>query len=332
MFLSEMSAPAALQMPAATHRFGQSQQPNDSAYNLAFNTSITFEAACLQRPKLQRQWPAYLRHGLDDREGNVADILTRLDWLSLGNAKVVEVSRHSLMKGYSQAEASSFGGAQAGARSVNIASTLSELYPDLHFIVQMGGPPHATGGNLAANSMVDGTGLFPNPNTIFSSPSTPDASGRSEPTNPPSHRITVQQRTVGSPQSVPDAAVYIIQLPSTSPGMTVEASLAQTTAELRAHMGVLRANNFATLVLTARLLPEPGSVDPTVEATARVRDLSLVQLANGREIEAAEIENLLDSVRDSAGRLVPVNKLRSRNNATVAFEIRYQASSDLADL
>jgi hypothetical protein len=40
---------------------------------------------------------------------------------------------------------------------------------------------------------------------------------------------------------------------------------------------------------------------------------------------------MLNSVRDSLGRLVLVSKLCSGNNATVAFEIRYQAYADRHD-
>lgn len=92
MFLSETAAPAAMHMAAATQRFGQSQRPHESAYNVALNTSTTFVNMCEQRSKLQRQWPAYLRHAMGDVELSVTDVLTCFDWLSLGNATVVEVS------------------------------------------------------------------------------------------------------------------------------------------------------------------------------------------------------------------------------------------------
>lgn len=92
MFLSEIAAPTALQMAVATQRFGHSQRPDQSAYNVAFNTSATFASACDQRSKLQQQWPAYLRYGTGDVDASVTDILTCLDWLSLGNVSVVEVS------------------------------------------------------------------------------------------------------------------------------------------------------------------------------------------------------------------------------------------------
>lgn len=127
-------------------------------------------------------------------------------------------------------------------------------------------------------------------------------------------------------QSVHDAAVYILHLPHASPEVPSHDLLARTTAELRAHIGVLctNRNSSATLVLTARLLPEPGTVDANVEATARLRDLCLAQLANGRELDPSEVMDTLNSVSDRTGRLVLVNTLRSRNNATVAFEIRCQ--------
>jgi AraC-like DNA-binding protein len=96
MFLSGTAAPAALQMAAATQRFGHSQRPNESAYNVAFNTSATFASACEQRPKLQRQWPAYLRYGTGDVGDCVTDILAAyLDPLRLGNATVVEVNPYT---------------------------------------------------------------------------------------------------------------------------------------------------------------------------------------------------------------------------------------------
>jgi hypothetical protein len=91
MFLAETAAPTALQMSAATQRHGQSERANETAYTVAFNTSQTFQNACEQRLKLQRQWPAFLRCAGDLDDG-VAELLGRLDWQSLGNACIVDVS------------------------------------------------------------------------------------------------------------------------------------------------------------------------------------------------------------------------------------------------
>lgn len=79
------------------------------------------------------------------------------------------------------------------------------------------------------------------------------------------------------------------------------------------------------MILTPRPLPEPSAVHSEVEASARLRDLTLMQLANEREIELAEWINLLSSVSDSMGRLVVVNKIQSRESTVVLLEVRYQA-------
>jgi hypothetical protein len=129
-------------------------------------------------------------------------------------------------------------------------------------------------------------------------------------------------------QAVQDAAVYILRVPPTSLELPSRLLLERIYVELKAHIAVLRANSSATLVLTAHLLPEFGAVDPDVEAGARLRDLSLAQLANDREIESSEVMEVLNSVRDDRGRLVLVNKLRFRNNAAVAFEIHYQEDAE----
>ena len=98
MFHSETAAPAALHMAAATRRFGESQRPHESAYNIALNTSITFADMCDQQSKLQRQWPAYLHHALNG-DSSVTELLTCFDWLGLGSAIVVEVLEISLITG-----------------------------------------------------------------------------------------------------------------------------------------------------------------------------------------------------------------------------------------
>ncbi|KAF7514171.1 hypothetical protein GJ744_004496 [Endocarpon pusillum] len=274
MFLAETAAPIALQMAAATQRHGDSNRPNESAYTLAFNTSQTFQSACEQRTKLQRQWSAYLRCA--DTGDSFTELLGRLDWRSLGNACIVDV----------------------GAHSTETATALAERYPALHFIVQMSEPALANGAMEVANAKET------------------------------SLRITVQERAPGALQTVRDAAVYILRLPAPSPGVPSHALSTRILAELRAHLGLLRANTSVTLILVPRLLPEPGTVDPDVEATARLRDLSRLQLANEREMEMEELVAIVNSVHDSMGWLVVVNKLRSHNSATVALGVKYQAYAD----
>ena len=144
-----------------------------------------------------------------------------------------------------------------------------------------------------------------------------------------SPRITVQKRSPGTPQPVKDAAVYILHLPMPSPVVPSHSLPASILAELRAHLGVLRANNTSiNLIVASRVLPEPGTVESDVEAMVRLRDLSRLQLANEREMEMGELVEIVNSVQDSIGRLVVVNKLRSRHSATVALGVKYQAYTD----
>ena len=93
MFLAHTAAPTALKMAAATKRQGASDLPaQETAYSLAFKTPQTFQATREQQVKLQRRWLAYARCEGDVNE-NVTELLSQLDWLSLGNACIVDVSR-----------------------------------------------------------------------------------------------------------------------------------------------------------------------------------------------------------------------------------------------
>lgn len=136
-------------------------------------------------------------------------------------------------------------------------------------------------------------------------------------------RITVHSRAPAATQLVKDAAAYIIRLTTPSTSLA-----AQIIPELNAHLSVLRSNRLATLILAPPLLPEPGTVDPDVEAMARLRDLCCLQLHNECELELDELIDMVTSVRDSRGQLVVVNKLRSSDGATMALGIKYHAFAD----
>ncbi|KAL5341614.1 histidine phosphatase superfamily [Aspergillus crustosus] len=275
MFLASTATPAALQMPAATQRFGQSLRANETAFNLAFNTPVTFASTTEQRPRIQRQWPAFLRYGTKDVDDRVTDLLSRLDHFRRGSTTIVEV----------------------GARSLTRATTLTNLYPSLRIIVQIAPPSTSSNGWSSPirpsspcskhDDLSPLAALTTNPNTNGSTTSIP--------------RVTLQERAHATPQPISDASVYILHLPSPSPTTPFGTLAARIIAELRAHLDILRANPSTTLILTPRLLPDPGAVNPDIEATARLRDLSLLQLANEREIELAELLNIIGTVSDSLG-------------------------------
>ena len=138
----------------------------------------------------------------------------------------------------------------------------------------------------------------------------------------------IQHRTPGALQNVENAAVYILHLPGPSLSTLSTSLAAQITAELRVHFNILRANSSVTLVLVARLLPEPGTMDADVEALTRMHDLWLLQMTNNRALEISQLLELIDGVRDGAGRLVVVHKLSSRRHSTVALEVQIRPLSD----
>lgn len=93
MFLAERAAPTAMHMTTATQRHGHADTNSDSggsAYSIAFNTTQPFESACMEQPRLQRQYAAYSQHAGSTTDGFV-ELLSRLNWRSIGNACVVEV-------------------------------------------------------------------------------------------------------------------------------------------------------------------------------------------------------------------------------------------------
>ncbi|KAE9364955.1 nonfunctional aflatoxin co-regulatory protein [Stipitochalara longipes BDJ] len=276
MFLADTAAPTALHMASATKRYGQPENPTESSYSVAFNTPQPFLLACEQRPKLRRQWPAYLRYISDEVDDEAsAELLGRLDWFNLGNALIVDV----------------------GARSASYVSILAQRYPLLRFVVQV-----SEAESLSSNQPIN---------------------------NQLNERISVQKRVNGLPQTLKDAAVYMVRL--TLPALTTSSAQlrAQILAELRAHLGVLSANLASTLILEIRVLPESKTVDPCVEAKARVLDLSLLQFGSDTSLEMSELTDLVYSVQNNgSGRLVVFKKLSSCNSPLVVLGVKYKASPD----
>ncbi|EME38896.1 toxin biosynthesis regulatory protein-like protein [Dothistroma septosporum NZE10] len=293
MFLSETLAPSALHMSLATKRHGRTHQTDQCAFNTAFNTKASFADSLGRRPRLQRQWPSFSRYAIADDEAGVEDVMTRLDWLSLGEATVVDVC----------------------AKTASLATALTSKYPSLRFVVQSEEQcqNHTWSRSLSATKLHNGLSTPPESDT-----------GPAARAAKASERLELQQRALGSPQNVTNAAVYILRLGTASPFTSWHKLRAQATAELSAHADILRKEHGSRLILVTRTLPKPGEVETTVEAMARFRDLTLMQLANVRELETSEVVELLNSVHIEGGCLVLTNELRTRNSGMIAFEATYQ--------
>lgn len=192
------------------------------------------------------------------------------------------------------------------SRSVSDVAVLVNRFPALKFIVQL------------ANATTTGkSSLSP----LESSAGAIDPCDSSE-------RVTIQERTPGSPQTITDAAVYLLRVPSPSTGGSVfndrESLRRYIHSELTAHFDVLRTNPAVKFVLSFRPLPEAKCVDPHIEAMARARDLAKMALTNGGDLELREVLDIVEGVHDDQGRLAVINKIQCQNSATVVLSIRYQ--------
>jgi len=153
VFAGDIVGPAALYMPSAsaTQRFfssssssstssssrhhnnissgnssgsgGGSGNGNETAYNLALGTTRSFHAARLDRPKLARQWSAYLTHAAGVHgDDEIVQVFSRLSWSNLGSASIVEVSPFlpSSFQGRMAAYLGTLGGELGGGGSSGI--------------------------------------------------------------------------------------------------------------------------------------------------------------------------------------------------------------------
>jgi hypothetical protein len=190
---------------------------------------------------------------------------------------------------------------QVGARSTTMASALAECYPSLKLVVQLSTSPDPD----------------PAPTELDS-------------------RIVVQSRPWASPQTVRDAAVYALRVPYDFPVVSASAQTrpARLRAELEAHLGVLRENDAARLIFTTRLLPchsdtaddkQGNDLQPGLDAAkGLVFDMSLLQLADDRELEVADLRELVRSVGDGNGHLELEDKLQVHSaSRDRAFEVRF---------
>jgi hypothetical protein len=204
-------------------------------------------------------------------------------------------------------------------QSTALAIALARLFLSLRFVVQTSDSPLSLHGSRSSVSS--------NGSRLFSSLGTGSRSTYPKSLEVPSElssRITLQQHIPNSQQSVRNAAVYIVRLPSPSPILPLSSTISRATTGLSAHLDVLRANPDSRLLVVAPIVPAPGTVDHDTEAAARLRDLSLQQLTNRREAELTEVVELLKRVRDGSGGLALTNEIHSPTSRIVAFEVKYQ--------
>ncbi|KAG5933087.1 hypothetical protein E4U53_001094 [Claviceps sorghi] len=182
---------------------------------------------------------------------------------------------------------------KAGGQVVEVgaylaAKPLARLFPKLRFLVQLPCRPSSCEPSLCDSC----------------DPSDPD-------------QIVITSRMPGTPQSMTSAAVYVLHLSSSLP--------CHVLTELQAHLPALRMSSGVMLIMTTRFLPGPEEpMHMRQAAVAHARGLIMYQMTNEVEMDLSSLLQMIDTVRDSTGKMVLVHKLCSCSGTAVALMVRYQ--------
>jgi hypothetical protein len=130
-------------------------------------------------------------------------------------------------------------------------------------------------------------------------------------------RISSHSHNVFTPQPIKGDVYLVRRIAHDTPA-------AEASAILRNQLAPLKANYRARIVLAVTVLPLPGSVDAREEALLRMRDLAWMQVANGREREVQDVEELLAQASDCEGRFVVKGRTKPPRCIMSVFEIMYQ--------
>lgn len=138
-------------------------------------------------------------------------------------------------------------------------------------------------------------------------------------------RIDVSRRAVGSPQPISEAALYILDLSISS--LNLGQPKEHVSAELRAHLDILRLNRNSALVLISLILPDTRTDSLEEETMTSLRELCMLQLHNQQLLSFKELSELIHNTNDRMGHLSVVREAFSGTRDAVALEIHYQAHS-----
>ncbi|KAH6880098.1 sterigmatocystin 8-O-methyltransferase [Thelonectria olida] len=129
-YLSTRSAPTALSMTAAHHRFTPaSVAKNETAYNVAFDTELPFFDHLSLDPANTAEFAGYMRNVTTSGAVDLKHLVNGYPWADLGSGLVVDV----------------------GGSTGNAAIALARSFPDLKFVVQ-DLPDNANAGRQAAEA------------------------------------------------------------------------------------------------------------------------------------------------------------------------------------
>ncbi|KAM0545987.1 hypothetical protein ACHAPJ_011099 [Fusarium lateritium] len=114
VFMSNISAPTAAAMVEAHRRWPTDMDKTHTAYNVAFDTDVSFFQHLKQFPEREKHFAGYMKSVASNRGTHLRHLVNGFDWAALGKATVVDV------------------GGSTGHGSI----ALAKEFPQLSFIVE----------------------------------------------------------------------------------------------------------------------------------------------------------------------------------------------------
>ena len=91
VFMTNSTTPSALSLAEATEKWPEAIKKNETAYNVAFNTDLTFFEHLNTDPQKVKEFAGYMKHVQQSEGTALRHLVQGYDWSSLGKAKVVDV-------------------------------------------------------------------------------------------------------------------------------------------------------------------------------------------------------------------------------------------------
>lgn len=90
-FMTQYSMPAAAAFVEATEKWGVTVEKNQTAFNVATDTTVPLFEIFAQSPELANCFASYMKSVQASHGTSIQHLLTGFDWASLGEAVIVDV-------------------------------------------------------------------------------------------------------------------------------------------------------------------------------------------------------------------------------------------------
>jgi 6-hydroxytryprostatin B O-methyltransferase len=276
-----------LKLPSAMEKWPESEEKNETAYQLAFDTPLPFFGHMSQQPQKMKQFAGFMRSLTTLESNDIRHLVEGFDWASLGKATVVDVSQlpgSALLDMRQASTATDVACKQVGGSTGHACINLAKAYPDLTFVVQ-DLPRNAEQGKAAIASQSEDIAA----------------------------RISFQAHDFFQPQPVKGAQVYLLRtILHDWPAKEAQTILANLFTAMESESRIL---------IMDIILPAAGSIEPLQEGTLRNRDLLMMGLFNSKQRYLEDWTALVDH---TDAKLAIKNVVRPFNSAMSVIEVGHR--------